>query len=241
MPLANTSMSPAESPLGPRSRVVSPTGRSTTLICSAASADAAGNARSAAASAAIRRTEIFMFSPLICRAWLLSDLPFSPAFLAIIPTCTSRPLLFKTRCDHLDQRRSAVTQGGAYGVGERGGIVDPIALGAIRVSDADTIGIAADDAELRNARGHHVVADLAQRRVVPHHDGQAQSCFDGGHELGQGELNSEIARERDDGTGGARDLGAQCGRQREPQGAIAGLMEPLPGGVDRVGAVSQIR
>ena len=60
---ANTSRSPTESPLVPRSTVVSPTGRSTTLICSAA---AATFAASAAASAALPATlKILMRCPLL--------------------------------------------------------------------------------------------------------------------------------------------------------------------------------
>src|SRR5271170_2251283 len=112
MPLANTSRSPMESPLAPRSTVVSPTGRSTTLICSPARA---GKARSIAAGAATRTIVIFMGSP---RVVLLNELMIA-----------SRGALYvEARGDHLDQRGPAFLERGTYGRRERGRIVHPATL-----------------------------------------------------------------------------------------------------------------
>src|SRR5579863_8101571 len=225
MPLANTSRSPTESPLAPRSTVVSPTGRSTTFSCSPART---GKAKSIAAGAATRTIVIFMGSP---RVVLLNE-----------SMIASRGALYvEARGDHLDQRRPAFLERVTYGRRERGRIVHSATLRPKGPGERDEVGVARDHAELRYVRGHHVVANLTQRGVVPHHDGQAQALFDRRHEFGDRELQPEVARERDHRPGGARDLGAESGRQREPQGAVAGRMEPLARILDRVGEVSPIR
>src|ERR1700733_4375268 len=154
-----------ESPLAPRSTVVSPTGRSTTLICSPAKT---GKARSIAAGAATRTIVIFMGSPRIV---LLNE--------RMIARC--RALFAEARGDHLDQRGPVLPERRAYGRRERGRIVHPVALRPEGSGEGDKVGVARDHAELRYVRGHHVVANLTQRRVVPHHDGQAHPLFDRGH------------------------------------------------------------
>src|SRR6202022_4174779 len=65
------------------------TGRSTTLICSAAKA---GNVRSVAASAAMRPMLIFMVSPVGCVELFAVS---APAFFAII----ARRMIFASRAD----------------------------------------------------------------------------------------------------------------------------------------------
>src|SRR5271168_5096866 len=212
MPLANTNRSPMESPLAPRSTVVSPTGRSTTLICSPART---GKARSIAAGAATRTIVIFMGSPrvVLLNAWMIAR---------------CRALFVEARRDHLDQRGPAMTQCGTYRRRERGRIVHSATRRSKGPGERDAVGVARDHAELRYVRGHHVVANLTQRRVVPHDDGQAQGLFDRRHEFSDRELQPEVAGERDHRAGGAGDLGAESGRQRVPQGAVAGGMEPSP-------------
>jgi hypothetical protein len=58
--------------------------------------------------------------------------------------------------------------------------------------------------------------------------------------LGLGELEAEVARECDDGAGGARDLGAERGRQREPQCSVSRGMKPLPGVLDRICVIAEV-
>src|SRR6185437_14706051 len=55
------------------------------------------------------------------------------------------------------------------------------------------------------------------------------------------ELQPEVAGERDDGAGRTGYLGAESRRQREPQGAVAGRVEPLIRALDRISIVAEIR
>src|SRR5579859_3120697 len=81
-------MSPTESPLAAKSMVVSPTGRSTTLICSAAKAGAA------ASNAAMVNLVERVVMPIPFFGFCASRAPAPPAlhgrpadFLVIIPRC----------------------------------------------------------------------------------------------------------------------------------------------------------
>src|SRR5215469_8773522 len=112
---------------------------------------------------------------------------------------------------NLDDRRKAPAQRSADLPLQTGDTGRPCGTAAEGPGQRQKIRIARVDPDGRDAARRHAVADLAEPLIVPeeHHDREAK--LDRGAELCHGKEKSAIARERDGGTLGCGDLGADGG------------------------------